>query len=346
MAVQQIDIEQFLQLAEEHPVFDVRSPSEYGHAHIPGALPLPLFSDEERKEVGTAYKQKSREAAIKIGLDYFGVKMRQMVCLVEDILHHKGIKTVLVHCWRGGMRSGAVSWLLDMYGFEVYTLRGGYKNYRNWVLDQFSRPYSLRILSGYTGSGKTEILGEMSRLGAPTVDLEGLAGHRGSAFGALGLPPQPSVEQFENKLAGELYTVSRKYPGKAIWLESESSRIGNVNIFHTFFNQMKAAPRVHADVPFEARLDYITIGYGNFDREQLKAAVLRIQKRLGGLETKNTLALLDAGRISDAFEILLRYYDKFYGSGGIYLPAVMTIELPGTNAHENAQLTLQKTKDL
>ncbi len=346
MAVQQIDIEQFLQLAEEHPVFDVRSPSEYGHAHIPGALPLPLFSDEERKEVGTAYKQKSREAAIKIGLDYFGVKMRQMVCLVEDILHHKGTKTVLVHCWRGGMRSGAVSWLLDMYGFEVYTLRGGYKNYRNWVLDQFSRPYSLRILSGYTGSGKTEILSEMARLGAPTVDLEGLAGHRGSAFGALGLPPQPSVEQFENKLAIELYIVSRKYPDKTIWLESESNRIGNVNIFHTFFNQMKTAPRVHVEVSLAARLDYITMGYGNFDREQLKAAVSRIQKRLGGLETKNTLSHLDAGRIRDAFEILLRYYDKFYGSGGIYLPAVMTIELIGTNAHENAQLILQKTKDL
>ncbi len=346
MAVQQIDIEQFLQLAEDHPVFDVRSPSEYGHAHIPGALPLPLFSDEERKEVGTAYKQKSREAAIKIGLDYFGVKMRQMVCLVEDILHHKGTKTVLVHCWRGGMRSGAVSWLLDMYGFEVYTLRGGYKNYRNWVLDQFSRPYSLRILSGYTGSGKTEILSEMARLGAPTVDLEGLAGHRGSAFGALGLPPQPSVEQFENKLAIELYTVSRKYPDKTIWLESESNRIGNVNIFHTFFNQMKTAPRVHVEVSLAARLDYITMGYGNFDREQLKAAVSRIQKRLGGLETKNTLSHLDAGRIRDAFEILLRYYDKFYGSGGIYLPAVMTIELIGINAHENAQLILQKTKDL
>ncbi len=346
MAVQQIDIEQFLQLAEEHPVFDVRSPSEYGHAHIPGALPLPLFSDDERREVGTTYKQRSREAAIKIGLDYFGIKMRQMVCLVEDILHHKGTNTVLLHCWRGGMRSGAVSWLLDMYGFRVFTLRGGYKKYRNWVLDQFSRPYSLRILSGFTGSGKTEILLEMARLGVPTVDLEGLAGHRGSAFGALGMPPQPTVEQFENKLAQELYTISREHPGKTIWLESESNRIGCVNIFHTFFNQMKAAPRIHTEVSHEARLGYITAGYGQFSTEKLKDAVLRIQKRLGGLETKNALAHLDAGCIRDAFDILLKYYDKFYASGGIYQPAIMTIELPGTNAYENARLILQKTKDL
>ncbi|HNU15993.1 MAG TPA: rhodanese-like domain-containing protein, partial [Chitinophagaceae bacterium] len=131
MGAEKINIEQFLELAKDYPVLDVRSPGEYNHAHIPGACSLPLFSDEERKVVGTTYKQQSREAAIKIGLDYFGPKMRKMVEEVESIIKSrepgtmtKDSRLVLVHCWRGGMRSGAVSWLLDMYGFKVFTLTG------------------------------------------------------------------------------------------------------------------------------------------------------------------------------------------------------------------------------
>ena len=161
MAVQKIHIEEFLLLAKEHPVLDVRSPGEYAHAHIPGALSFPLFSDEERKVVGTTYKQQSREDAIKVGLEYFGPEMRGMVERAESILaqHNKKRKaknkTLLVHCWRGGMRSGAVAWLLDLYGFEVYVLSGGYKVFRRWVLAQFERDFKFMMLGGYTGSGKT-----------------------------------------------------------------------------------------------------------------------------------------------------------------------------------------------
>ena len=150
MAATRIDINQFLELTKQHPVLDVRSPGEYNHAHLPNAVSLPLFTDEERKVVGTTYKQQSRESAIKIGLDYFGPKMRRMVEDVETILANHAIKTkslspsdartILVYCWRGGMRSGAVSWLLDLYGFKVYTLAGGYKKFRNLVLESFKKP--------------------------------------------------------------------------------------------------------------------------------------------------------------------------------------------------------------
>jgi tRNA 2-selenouridine synthase len=203
MAVKRVGLAEFLTLAKTHPVLDVRSPGEYLHAHIPGAQSLPLFSDEERKVVGTSYKQESKQIAIKIGLKYFGVKMVEMVETVEALFkglqentvnptskgslkssnstqptntnstqdsHSKSNlyqnpltnsstespfspRTVLVHCWRGGMRSAGVAWLLDLYGYQVYTLQGGYKTYRGWVLEQFEKDYPIQILGGYTGSG-------------------------------------------------------------------------------------------------------------------------------------------------------------------------------------------------
>ena len=218
MAVEKVNIEQFLLLADTHPVLDVRSPAEFKRAHIPGAVALPLFSDEERKQVGTTYKQVSREAAIKIGLDFFGPKMRRMVEEVEALLKSSSSpigdrtsnnKTVLVHCWRGGMRSAGVAWLLDLYGFKVYTLAGGYKAYRNHVLDILSAPHNFQVLGGYTGSGKTFLLHHLRKLGENVIDLETLASHRGSAFGAIGQPEQPAQEMFENLLSQEIRNVSK-----------------------------------------------------------------------------------------------------------------------------------------
>ncbi|HQS34545.1 MAG TPA: rhodanese-like domain-containing protein, partial [Sediminibacterium sp.] len=165
MAVTKLLIDEFIVLSKQYPVFDVRSEGEFEHAHIPGAHSLPLFNNAERKIVGTAYKQESKQKAIKIGLKYFGVKMVKMVEAVEQLTEDANTKTVLVHCWRGGMRSAGVAWLLDLYGFKVYTLVGGYKTYRNWVLKQFDLTYPIQIVGGYTGSGKTEVLQELSNRG-------------------------------------------------------------------------------------------------------------------------------------------------------------------------------------
>ena len=227
MPVEKINIEKFIELSEQHLVIDVRSPAEYNHAHIPGAHNLPLFTDEERKMVGTAYKQQSREAAIKIGLDFFGPKMKQMVEEVERIIddkqqaigHEKNsindtnrlpvADCLLLYCWRGGMRSAGVAWLMDLYGFKTYTLAGGYKKFRNYVLDLFKLPVQFNILGGYTGSGKTEMLRALKRQGEIVVDLEEIAGHKGSAFGNIEIKKQPSQEMFENLLSKQIRLAGR-----------------------------------------------------------------------------------------------------------------------------------------
>jgi tRNA 2-selenouridine synthase len=211
------------------------------------------------------------------------------------------------------MRSGAVAWLLDMYGFKVYTLAGGYKAFRNWVLKQFEKAYNLKILGGYTGSGKTVVLQELKKKNYRVIDLENLANHKGSAFGAIGEKPQPSQEMFENLLALELF---RKIsPTAGIWLEDESQRIGRLIIPNSFWEKMRDSPVYFLDIPFEERLDYLVTTYGNFEKEKLAEAIERIQKRLGGLETKTALNLLSEGNIRDCFSILLKYYDKLYYKG-------------------------------
>ncbi len=312
MALQKINVEELLRLSATYPVLDVRSPGEYAHAHIPGAYGFPLFSDEERKVIGTTYKQQSREKAIKIGLDYFGVKMRPMVESAEKIIknHQPKIKanTLIVHCWRGGMRSSAVAWLLNFYGFDIYLLEGGYKAYRNWVLKQFEMEYNLGIVGGYTGSGKTEIIQALKEKGQHVIDLEGLASHKGSAFGAIGLPPQPTQEMFENLLANDLKKNADRY----FWLEDESQRIGTLNIPHPFWATMRKKPVFFVEIGFEERLDHIMEGYGSCDREKLVNSILRIQKRLGPLETKTAIGLLVEDNVRECFRILLSYYDKTY----------------------------------
>jgi tRNA 2-selenouridine synthase len=296
-------------------IIDVRSPGEYVHAHIPNAFSLPLFTDEERAAIGTTYKQESREAAIKLGLPFFGTKMQDMIEQVEGWVKHyektNSIKpTILVHCWRGGMRSAAVAWLLDLYGFKTEQLTGGYKAYRNWVLAQFEKNYSMKVLGGFTGSGKTEILLQLQKSKLPVIDLEGLANHKGSAFGALGQNEQATQEQFENNLADALFTTCATHP--YFWIEDESQRIGTNMLPIAFFKSMRNSVCYFIDIPFASRLQFIVQAYGWFAVADLIAATLRIQKRLGGLETKTAVNYLVENNIEAAFSILLKYYDTVY----------------------------------
>ncbi len=311
MAVRPLDIEKFLELSELHPVLDVRSPGEYNHAHIPGAFSFPLFDDEERKVVGTTYKQESRERAIKVGLDYFGPKMRPLVERAEEIASGAGSKTLLVHCWRGGMRSGGVAWLLDLYGFQVHTLIGGYKSFRRWALEQFGKEYPLKLVGGYTGSGKTDLLSALTQRGEVVLDLEGLANHKGSAFGNIGQAMQPTQEHFENRMALALRPIQKNKPDR-IWVEDESQRIGRINIPGVFWQQMREAPVFFLDIPFEKRLAYIVEGYGTLDPQKLCEATDRIRKKLGDKNATDAIVMIQQGQITEAFDILLRYYDKLY----------------------------------
>lgn len=313
MSIKSLHILKFIELAQDFPVIDVRSPSEYRHANIPGSINIPLFSDDERAEVGTIYKQECRENAIKRGLEFFGLRMREIIEQTEVICNSKNNpseKKILVHCWRGGMRSSGIAWLLDLYGFEVYTLHGGYKAFRSWVIAQFEKEYRINIIGGYTGSGKTGILKEMEKNGHAVIDLEGLACHKGSAFGNIGMPEQPSQEMFENLLAISLYSKSNTDP--LIWIEDESQRIGTVNLPLKFWSKMNHFPIFFLDIPFEERLENIIKEYGKLDREKLVNAIIRIKKRLGGLETKLAINFLIEDNIKESFKILLKYYDKSY----------------------------------
>ena len=338
MAATSVNIELFLEAAKTLPVLDVRSPAEYSHAHIPGAHNLALFSDEERKVIGTAYKQESRESAIKIGLDAFGPKMRAMVEAAEAICKKSKQKKVLVHCWRGGMRSAAVAWLLDLYGFEVMLLEGGYKAYRQWVISHWQAPVVFKILAGNTGSGKTEILHHLEQSGAAVLDLEDLAKHRGSAFGAHMHIAQPTQEMFENLLAESLSKLMAAFPGEEIWVEDESQRIGDLNIPVDFFRLLAKMPGVFLMLPFEERLERVVQEYCKYPMDKLVNAIIRIKKRLGPLETKTALSSLVEGDLKGCFSMLLKYYDKHYYPDG--RPGFQSIDCTGRNTKQTAAILL------
>jgi tRNA 2-selenouridine synthase len=308
VAVQEIKIEAIVNCMQDYLIIDVRSPSEFAHAHLPEAYNIPLFNDDERAQVGTTYKQKSRELAIKIGLDFYGPKMRAIVEQVELLLKKRQQKKVLVHCWRGGMRSGAIAWLLDLYGFDVCKLFGGYKAYRRLCLDELERSHNFIIIGGRTGAGKTTILQSLKQKGEAIICLEGLACHRGSAFGSIEMPPQPSQEQFENLIALQLMAHGHK----TIFLEDESQRIGRMNIPNTMWQNMRVSRVVYVDLTAAQRLQNTIKDYGHFDIQELKDATNRIAKNLGGVHNKEVIILLDENKIEPAFEILLQYYDRVY----------------------------------
>lgn len=274
---------------------------------MPGARNLPLFTDEERVEVGTLYKQVNPERAFLRGLDLAGAKMSWYV---KEALKLAPEKKVAVHCWRGGQRSGSLATLLSFAGFDVQVLQGGYKAYRTHVLEQFSlRKSKFVVLGGKTGSGKTEVLKELASRGEQVIDLEGLAHHKGSAFGALGEAPQPRVEQFENDLFSALISLD---PERRIWVENESRTIGRVSIPAGFFEQYKSAPLLHLEIPFEKRVQHLMAGYANFPKEELMDALVKITKRMGGNNVKDALEAFEAGQVDVATGIALHYYDKTY----------------------------------
>lgn len=292
------------------PLIDVRSPGEHAQGHIPGSINVPLFSNEERSEVGICYKRQGRDAAVLLGLRLVGPRLGD---LVEQARRAAPAGRIAVHCWRGGERSASVAWLLDKAGFDqVFTLKGGYKAFRRYMVERFGHPWDLRVLGGYTGSGKTELLALLKEMGEQVVDLEGLARHKGSAFGGLGQAGQPSTEHFENLLWRELGTLDAQRP---VWVEDESLMIGRVRIPERFFERMRASTLYFVDMPMEDRVMRLVDEYGGTTVEELKEPVRRIEKRLGPQHCKAALEALDRGDLAEVARITLRYYDKAYLRG-------------------------------
>jgi len=293
-------------LAAPGPILDVRSPGEYGHGHIPGAIEFPLFSDEERAQVGICYKQQGRDAAVELGFAIAGPKFADFIAKARQLAPGRQLR---LHCWRGGMRSGGVAWVLAMAGFQVITLEGGYKAFRRWVRQALAQPRPLLLLAGMTGTAKTDTLLALATQGEQVLDLEGLAHHRGSSYGGIGMPPQPSTEHFENLIAWQWATTSPHHP---VWIEAESRRIGTCRIPDELFRQMQAAPIFEVRRSLHERLDYLVRLYGEADPQALIAATQRIRKRLGGQRTQEAIELIRQGALKEAFAILLTYYDRAY----------------------------------
>ncbi|MBA3814919.1 MAG: tRNA 2-selenouridine(34) synthase MnmH [Parachlamydiaceae bacterium] len=287
-------------------IFDVRSPAEFSHASIPGAVNLPLFSNQERAIIGTLYKQKGKEPAIQLGLELVGPKIASFVSQAKN-LNQLGIAKI--HCWRGGMRSEAMTWLLNFAGIKSIQLNGGYKAFRKWTLKQFSQPYKFIVLGGMTGCGKTSILQALKESGAQTIDLEFLAKHRGSTYGHLGFNPQPSNEQFENDLAFQLYQLDVQQP---IWIEDESHCIGACHIPNSIFAQIVQAPLILIETSLEERIDRLLNEYGLTNKEDLILASTRISKRLGSQRTRELIEAIQKNHLRDAIALVLQYYDKTY----------------------------------
>lgn len=304
-----LNAQDFLQKARQLPVIDVRSPAEFAAGHIPGAFNIPLFDDEERAIVGTLYKQQGRRPAIMEGLELAGKKLRWYV---EEALKIAPSEEVLVHCWRGGMRSSSFAWFLESADMKANLLVGGYKAYRHHIREHFALAKRIVILSGMTGSGKTEILHRLREKGEQVLDLEDLANHKGSAFGAIGQDEQPSTEQFENNAAALWMNFDLN---RRIWIEDESLKIGRCVINETLYAAMREAPVIAVDIPLERRVKRLIDEYCYVPSAQLISVVYRIQRRLGDVRTKKAIQSFESGDYREAMEVLLDYYDRGYEHG-------------------------------
>jgi len=299
-------------------LIDVRSPDEYYKGHMPNSINIPLFNNEERSFIGKKYKNAGRRKAVLEGLKIVESKIDT---LIKDLIDahkynseiNKNEKEELInlkiYCSRGGMRSQSISWLLNKLNFKNIILAGGYKSYRRWVLDNFTKEINMTLIGGKTGTGKTKILIKMQELNHQVIDLESLASHRGSAFGGLGMGIQPTNEQFENLLAEQLLKFDLK---KSVYIEAESGNIGKCRIPFEFFNQMKIAERIEIVKDESERINELIKTYSIYSKNELKNAVNKISRRLGPQRTKKAIEAIDLEDWKEVCHSVLEYYDKCY----------------------------------
>lgn len=304
-------LEEFWTLRGEVPLIDGRSEGEFAQSRIPESYNLPILTDSERIEVGTLYKEKGSEVAILKGFELVGPRFHG---IQKEAIAQFPERRVLVYCWRGGMRSQILAWILSMVGFEVYRLKGGYKTYRTFTYELVRKKWKFIVLGGKTGTGKTMLLQELEKSGEQIIDLENLANHKGSTFGAIGQKPQPTVEQFENHLAEALLKLD---PEEPTWIENESRRIGRTILPAEFYNLLLSSPIIDIFKSDEERIKHISEEYASLPADELIQAVLRIKKRLGGQRTAKAIEDIIESNHASWIENLLIYYDKTYEFGRV-----------------------------
>ena len=305
--------------------------------HIPGAVNIPVFNNDERAEVGILYKQEGREKAIARGLEIADPKLELFLKEVRDLAPDKEI---LIHCWRGGMRSERFAEYINKYGYDIFTLIKGYKAYRNHILHCFANVSKLIVLGGMTGSGKTEILRHLSDMKQQVIDLEKLANHKGSAFGHFGQGKQPTTEQFHN----EIFKIMKTFdPLKPVWVEDESQSIGTVRLPEPLFVKMRESPVIKIEIGREQRALRLVKEYAQYDNLELKEAIYGIRKRLGGLNTQKAKDALDREDYKKVATTVLYYYDKAYKYGLSKREAknIYSLSLGNDDPKENAKIIMK-----
>jgi tRNA 2-selenouridine synthase len=302
-----IELQDFLKLRQQLPIVDVRSEGEFAEGHILHAKNIPILNNAERIAVGTDYKKKGQQEAIRTGFRLVGPRLPEIIAAAEDTGSE-----FLVHCWRGGMRSLNFCQFVGMAKVKTHQLQGGYKVYRQAALASFGQPFKLMVIGGCTGSGKSEVLRALEAKGEQIIDLESLAHHKGSVFGGLTMPPQPTTEQFQNNLYEQILKldISRR-----IWIEDESIAVGRIFLPEPLWRQMNSRPIVELNVPREVRVQRLVEEYGVADREQFLEAMVKITKKLGGQHFNAAKEKLQQGDMASTIDILLTYYDKAYANG-------------------------------
>lgn len=304
-----IGLDDFFYARQKLPLIDVRSEGEFEMGHIPAAINIPLLNNAERIEVGTDYKQKGQAEAIRTGFRLVGPRLIDIIDQAKNVAQHNEL---IVHCWRGGMRSSNFCQFAGMAGIKTHHLKGGYKTYRQAALKAFEAPFKFVVLAGSTGSGKTEILNSLQDAGEQVIDLEKLAHHKGSVFGGMMQPPQPTTEQFQNNL---FETILKLDASKRIWIEDESIAVGKIFLPGDFWRTMGISPVVELQVEKNIRIDRLVNEYGSADRTEFLEAMTGITKRLGGQHFKAAKEKLFENDMASVMDILLTYYDKAYRNG-------------------------------
>ena len=286
---------------------DVRCPREFSKGHFTGAINIPIFSDDEYEKLGTTYRIKGQEEAVKLGESYAKKSTPDILNQFSSLNN----QNLIIYCARGGMRSKGMEMILDDSPSSIYRIDKGYKSIRKYSLNAFNKKRTVIIIAGSTGTGKTDILKNMKTKGYNIIDLEGLASHRGSAFGDLGLKKQPTQQQFENNLSIDWKNIDEEYP---VFIESESRRIGKLVIPEGLWNQMESGYYLKINMNIDRRVDNLINEYGHHDINKLQDRVERISKKLGATETKDAINLLSDSNLFDFCKLLLnKYYDKMYG---------------------------------